>query len=109
MANEEPDPKRLALQALLEEISGYAEPDVHFQPPPNVELEYPCIIYKRDDAKTEHADNRPYRFTQRYQVMVISKKPDNPVLAKIAALPLCSYSRFYTAENLNHDVYNLFY
>lgn len=101
--------RRLELQALLQEVSGYDEPHVHFQPPPNLVMDYPCIRYKRDDADTSFADNRPYRVVQRYQVMVIGHSPDNPVLAKIAALPMCLTGRSYTAENLNHDVFTLFF
>lgn len=72
-------------------------------------MDYPCILYKRDNADTEFADNRPYRYSQRYQVTMIGHRPDTDVLAKIAALPLCTYSRYYAAENLNHDVFTLFF
>ena len=84
-------------------------PNVYFQPPPSVKLEYPCIIYKRDFEKAEFADNGPYKRRLRYQVTVIDRNPDSPLPPQIATLPLCVYDRFYTADNLNHDVYNLFF
>ena len=34
--------------------------NVYFQPPTNIKLEYPCIVYKRDFADTEFADDNPY-------------------------------------------------
>lgn len=96
---------RVLLQTLLESIT----PKVYFQPKINLQLEYPCIIYKRDSAETEFADNRPYRYTKRYQVMVIDPNPDSEIPDKIAALPSCTFDRFYTADSLNHDVFNLFF
>lgn len=98
---------RLQLQSLLEELLGTDK--VYFQPPPSVVLTYPCIIYKRDFAQTQFADNVPYDRQLRYQVTVIDKNPDSELPAKVAALPMCLFDRFYTADNLNHDVFNLFF
>jgi hypothetical protein len=99
--------QRLALQALLVEILGTS--NVYFQPPTNIVLEYPCIIYKRDQADTDFADNAPYRHLKRYQVTVIDRDPDSDIPEKVAALPLCLFIRFFTVDNLNHDIFNLFY
>lgn len=96
---------RLELQALLEELA----PNVYFQPPANVQMQYPCIVYKRDYAQTRFADNSPYSHTKRYMVTVIDRDPDSAIPDQVAALPLCIFNRFYTADNLNHDVFNLFF
>lgn len=98
---------RLQLQTLLTEILGSS--NVYFQPPPTVKMRYPCIVYKRDDEVAEFANNLPYSRRKRYQVTYIDKNPDSDIPDKIAALPLCSFDRFYVADNLNHDVYNLFF
>lgn len=98
---------RLQLQALLEEIMD--DGHVYFQPPANVQIEYPCIVYKRDRMITRFAGNNPYRRTKRYQVTIITRNPDDDILDKVAALPMCTYERFFAAENLNHDVLNLFF
>jgi len=98
---------RVQLQTLFESLLG--SENVYFQPPENIQLEYPCIIYKRDSANTEFAGNRPYRYVKRYQVMVIDRDPDSPIPDKIAELPMCTFDRFYTADLLNHDVFNLFF
>ena len=97
----------LQLQSLLEDLLGSDK--VYFQPPANVSLVYPCIIYKRDSSQTEFADNSPYYRKIRYQVTVNDKNPDSELPNKVAALPLCLFDRFYTADNLNHDVFNLFF
>lgn len=49
------------------------------------------------------------RFIDRYQVTVIYRNPDSEIPSKIALLPMCSHERHYTKENLNHDVFNLYF
>lgn len=99
--------QRLELHGLLSRILGTNQ--VYFQPPPTVNMEYPCIVYRRDYEKAEHADDRPYARRKRYQVVVIDTDPDSIIPDQIAELPLCSFDRFYTADNLNHDVFKLFF
>ena len=72
-------------------------------------MEYHCIVYHRDNVNTEYADDRPYKLRTRYQVTVIDRDPDSPIPAKVAALQFASFDRFFTADNLNHDVYSLFF
>jgi hypothetical protein len=97
--------QRLQLQSLLETFT----PNVYFQPPTNVQLKYPCIIYKRDFADTKFANDKPYSHMLRYMVTVIDRDPDSAIPDKIAAMPLSVFNRFYTADNLNHDVFNVYY
>jgi hypothetical protein len=99
--------RRLDLQSIL--ISILETDHVYFQPPPSVQLIYPCIVYNRDYEVINYADDQPYKNRRRYQVTVIDRNPDSEIPAKISALPLCSYERFFTADNLNHDVYKLFF
>lgn len=98
---------RLELQGILVNLLG--SENVYFQPPPNVEMKYPCIVYRRDAAVTSFADNEPYKNKKRYQVTVIDKDPDSPIPDRVAALPTCTFDRFFTADNLNHDIYILFF
>jgi hypothetical protein len=99
--------RRLELQSLLEELLGSDQ--VYFQPPTNIIMTYPCIVYHRDTANTQFSDNNPYRHTKRYQVTVIDRNPDSEIPDKVAKLPMCLFNRFFTAGNLNHDVFNLYY
>lgn len=96
---------RLQLQSLLESITEH----VYFQPPNNITLQYPCIVYERDNAESEFANNGNYRYTKRYLVTVIDRDPDSALPDQLAILPLCTFNRFFTADNLNHDVFNLFF
>jgi hypothetical protein len=98
---------RAQLQFLLEEVLGSDQ--VYFQPPDRMLIAYPCIVYKRDNANTDFADNRPYRIETRYMVTVIDRDPDSLIPGKVAELPSCSFNRFFVADNLNHDVYTLYF
>jgi hypothetical protein len=98
---------RLQLQQLLESLEGVTK--VYFQPPANPGMEYPCIVYERDSASTAFADNRPYRFEQRYLVTIIDPEPDSGLVEQVAQLPKTSYSRHFVADNLHHDVFTIFF
>lgn len=99
--------QRLQLQAKLEILLGAT--NVYFQPPADLAMTYPCIVYKRDNADTEFADDIPYHITKRYMVTVIDENPDSVIPDKVAALPSCLHNRSYAANQLNHDVYVLYF
>ena|SRR5690349_12688703 len=83
--------------------------NVYFQPPKTATMKYPCIVYQRDYMLDEHADNYPYRTTVRYQVTVIDRNPDSEIVPRVKELSMCTYDRFFTADNMNHDVFKLFF
>lgn len=100
---------RLELQEVLEDILGTR--NVYFQPKTNTKLDFTTgmIVFKRDWAMSRFANNRPYRHVKRYQVTYIDRNPDSAIYDAIAALPMCVYDRFFTADDLNHDVFKLFF
>lgn len=98
---------RLSLQSKLEEVLGST--NVYFQPPASVKMKYPCIVYSRSSGDTTFADNVPYRFMHRYNVIVIDRNPDSEIPDKVAMLPYCVMDRHYVADNLNHDSFQLYY
>jgi hypothetical protein len=99
--------RRLLLQTLLESILGTRA--VYFQAPPSTGMVYPCIMYSVDSEKADYADNRTFRRTTRYQITWIGRDPDSTTPGKIADLPMSSFSRRFTSDNLNHVVYNLYF
>lgn len=98
---------RLELQSILTAILGSNE--VYFQPPPNVKMNYPCIVYSRDYQSTRFADDKPYKRNKRYLVTVIDRNIDSDIPDKVGELPLCVFDRFYADKDLNHDVFKLFF
>lgn len=83
---------------------------VYFQPPASVKMSYPCIRYSLGNVDTKKADDINYKNTKRYEIVVIDPDPDSDIYEKILAhFPMCSFDRFYVAENLNHWVLTLYY
>lgn len=99
---------RSQLQSILKNLAGEGW-KVYFQPPEDLKIEYPCIIYKRDYAKKEFAGDATYLNTKRYMITVIDRNPDSEVPDKVAKLPLCSFNRAFSTAALNHDVFTLFF
>jgi hypothetical protein len=83
--------------------------NVYFQPPEDRVMQYPCIVYERDNVFTEHADDLPYWVCQRYQVTLIDQNPDSDVIDKLLALPLSAFSRHFATSGLNHDVFVIYH
>lgn len=98
---------RADLQKELESLLGSR--NVYYQSPESVKMEYPAIRYKKADIEVKHANDKPYMHKKKYEIIVIDKKPDNPVIDKILKMPSCTYDKYYTADNLNHDVMTLYY
>ena len=98
---------RLDLQNKLIELLG--NKNVYYQPPESLKIQYPAIIYRKSNISSNHADNMKYSNFTRYEIIVLDKHVDNEVIQKILELPLSSFDRHYTANNLNHDVINLYF
>lgn len=98
---------RLKLQSELEELLGSR--NVYYQPPESLKIIYPAIIYSKRKPDIKRADNKIYALTNCYEIIVVSKTPDNPVIDKLLELPMCEWDRGYKSENLNHDVFTLYY
>lgn len=99
--------RRLELHQILVDILGSS--NVYFQPPASVQMKYPCIIYGRIGLEPKYANNRLYMHKKRYQVTVVDKNPDSIIPGKVLKLPLCKFDRHYNKDNLNHDVYTLYF
>jgi hypothetical protein len=99
--------RRLELNAIFVELLG--NDNVYFQPPDDRLIQYPCIVYERDNASLKSADNLPYSVTQRYQATHIDPNPDSDVIDKLLALPLCQFNRHFATSGLNHDVFVIYH
>ena len=98
---------RLELHSKLVELLGTS--NVYYQPPETINMEYPAIVYSKSNIRSVYADDKTYLNHKNYEIVVIDKRPDNPVIDKLLALPMCSYSRQYKADNLNHDALTLYF
>ena len=93
----------------LQDILVAITPHVYFQPPTNLSMEYPCIVYSRDTIQTDFSGNQPYNRMRRYSITVIDRNPDSAIVDAVGALERCSHSRSFKADDLNHDVFQLYY
>lgn len=95
--------QRLELQGLLERVLG--SQNVYFQPPENVKMKYPAIVYSLDDINHLHANNRPYIQNPAFMITLIDPDPTSKYVKELDSLEKCSFERFYVADNLNHWVF----
>lgn len=98
---------RLNLQTELEKILGSR--NVYYQPPESVKMKYPAIVYSRKNIDNVFADDLVYTQNHAYELTVIDPNPDSEIVVKVSKLPACTFDRHYIADNLNHDVFRLYY
>lgn len=98
---------REELDAILCETLG--SPHVYFQPPENLKIKYPCIIYSFNGFYEQYANNKTYHRRREYNLLYITHDPDDEMIEKLADLPLCDLGKPYTAENLHHYPYTIYY
>lgn len=98
---------RIELHSLLQELLGSS--NVYYQPPESIKMQYDAIRYSKKNIRSVYANGGKYLMHDCYELIVISKLPDHPVIKKLLALPYCSYDRRYVADNLNHDVLTIYY
>lgn len=98
---------RLNLQTELETILGSR--NVYYQPPESVKMKYPAIVYSRKNIDNIFADDTVYTQNHSYELTVIDPNPDSEIVMKVSKLPACTFDRHYTTDNLNHDVFRLYY
>lgn len=98
---------RLNLHELLCKTLGSRQ--VYFQPPESVKMKYPAIVYSRNRIDNEHANDGVYIQSPSYSITVIDKNPDSDIVERVSRLPRCRFDRHYTADNLNHDAFTIYY
>lgn len=98
---------RLELHSVLQELLGSS--NVYYQPPESIKMQYDAIRYSKKIINSKYANDRKYSMIDCYEIIVISRLPDNPVIKKLLSLPYCSYDRHYVADNLHHDVLTIYW
>lgn len=93
------------IQERLESICDH----VYFQPPSNIKMEFPCIVYSRDKITNKHGNNHVYNQNHRYQVIVLDKDPDSEITENLSKFDKCQFDRRYVSDNIYHDVFTLYY
>ena len=85
-------------------------PNVYFQPPSNIQMKYPCIVYNKTKRMRHFASDVIYMSQQEYQLTVIERDPDSDVADRLEKhLPHCGINQYFTVENLYHITLSLYY
>lgn len=95
------------LQNVLEEILGSR--NVYYQPPASMFMNYPAIVYSRKTIDNKFANDAVYKQAIAYELIVIDEDPDSEIVSKISRLPTCRFDRHFTKDNLNHDIFTIYY
>lgn len=99
---------RAILRDALGQLSGHE--NIYFQPPDSVKMKYDCIRYSENTMNVKRADNKAYLVQSEYRVVFITRNPDSPVPRMIQEqFRYCSPDRAYTADNLHHYTFTIFY
>ena len=98
---------RIDLQNVLEELLGSR--NVYYQPPESLKMSYPAIVYSRKTIDNSYANDSVYKQNYAYELTVIDKNPDSEIVNKVSKLSTCRFDRHFKSDNLNHDVFTLYY
>lgn len=99
---------RVVLHEKLCELLGSR--NVYFQPPSNIHMNYPCIVYYANPIYAFHADNTRYLVWYEYKVQIIAHDPDFQLFDTFPDnFSFCSESGArFAKDNLNHANYTLY-
>lgn len=99
---------RLELHEELCKILGSR--NVYFQAPSSVLMKYDAIRYELSGKNITRASDHIYRCTNRYDGVVITRKPETGILdALLSNFQMCSLGTPYTADNLNHYPFTIYF
>lgn len=95
-------------KVLNDRFRAIVNENVYFQPPQNVSMRYPAVVYSLSHSMALHANNNLYKREARYMVTYITRSPDDPNIESIEAIPLSRFDRSYIKDGLYHHVYTIF-
>ncbi len=92
---------------MLTEVMGGSDDHLYFEPPENLKLSYPCIVYERSNIHKTNADDIMYKRAYKYTVTVIDNDADSDLPDKVLELPYCSHDQHFISDRLSHNVFTL--
>lgn len=98
--------KRIELHEKLCELLGSR--NCYYNPPEDLKMKYPCIIYKKVQSSRKHADDLNYLLFPGYQIIYITRNPDDELIYQIENFGYCQFDRQYASEGIHHFVYTLY-
>lgn len=99
--------KREDLHSVLVALLG--NDNVYYQPPTNLKMKYPAIRYERSKIDNVCANDGVYAQWLSYTITVIGCDPDGDIIANLSKMSKCKHDRFYASDNLNHEVFTIYW
>lgn len=96
--------RRIALSEKLHTICD----NVYYQPPQNITMKYPAIVYGRSEIENRTANNGVYNQSLFYEVTVIDYDPDSEIVEALSKFVNCRHSSHYVSDGLNHDRFTIY-
>ncbi len=85
-------------------------PNVYFQPPSNLTMKYPCIVYSKNGKSRRFGNDRIYNSIQGYQLTVIEIDPYGTTADDLEeSLQYCTINQNFVIDGLHHTTLNLYY
>lgn len=99
---------RIELQDVLAKIESGTK--AYYQPPSNLQIQYPCIIYKDKPGATMKVADGLYKYTNRYDLLYITRTPKQSVIPLIlGTFSYSSLSDIYVNDGLHHYAFTIYY
>ena len=84
--------------------------NIYYQPPSNLTMVYPCIVYSKTGKIRQFSNNEIYTSEQGYQLTLIEKKPDSAMADELESyFQYCTTQQYYVSDSLYHTTLNLYY
>lgn len=91
--------KRKQLHAKLKMASN----NVYFNPPANIQLKYPCIIYHLSNTQSLFAENSRYQTQYNYRLTVLDTAADSELVVKLLEIfPTMDIVSQHISDRLYH-------
>nr|DAY44676.1 MAG TPA: tail completion protein [Caudoviricetes sp.] len=81
---------------------------VYFQPPENLKIGYPAVVFHLSKIESYHASNAPYKGAKEYMVTLITKDPEPDAIDEILKIPYSSLDNTYISDGMNHFVFTIY-
>lgn len=99
---------RIELQEQLVAVLGSNQ--VYFQPPSNVQMKYPAIVYELSGELVNKADNKRFMAHRKYTITHIYKSISNCLMDKMLdSFMYIEFDRQLIADGLYQDVYTIYW
>lgn len=81
---------------------------VYFQPPENLKIEYPAVVFHLSKIEVDRASDAPYKGAKEYSVTLITKDPEPDAIDEILKIPYSSLDTTYISDGMNHFVFTIY-